>query len=131
MVDFATYTQENLGKDPKSYDIAVRGGAFFGANAGTYGTFFAAGDYQSTRGGYFNQEVQDLFDKARTMKTQAEADEYYKQAARIIWEDMPVIPLYWPQQIWGSSNRVHVEESEMNASLLGVFTYPEKLWVDK
>ncbi|MCE5208751.1 MAG: ABC transporter substrate-binding protein [Chloroflexi bacterium] len=131
VVDFATYTEENLGKDPKNYDIGVRGGAFFGSDAGTYGTFFAAGDYQSTRGGYYNPDVQALFDQARIQKTQAEADVYYKQAAEIIWDEMPVIALYWPQQIWGASNRLHVEDAEMNASLLGVFTYPEKLWVEK
>ena len=37
-IDFATWWEENLGKHPKPYDIAVAGGGFFGSDAGSYTT---------------------------------------------------------------------------------------------
>jgi len=129
--DFGSWIGENAGKDPKPYDIATAAGAFFGADAGSYGTLYAAGSYADTRMGYFNQEVQDLFDKARIAKDQAEADTYYKQAAKILWDELPNIPTFWPNIIYASTKRVHIEETEVNTSLLSLFTYPEKLWVEK
>jgi peptide/nickel transport system substrate-binding protein len=130
-VDFATWWEENLGKDPKPYDIAVAGGGFFGSDAGSYTTFFAGGSYENTRGGYYNEEVQALFDQAKATQDRAAADNLYRQAGEILWVDLPFIPLYWPQAVWAANNRVHLDEAVINPSLLSIFEYPEKLWVDQ
>ncbi len=129
--DFGTWVGENYGKDPKPYDVATAAGAFFGADAGAYGTLYSGGNFANSRMGYFNPDVQALFDKARSAKDQAEADGYYKQAAKILWDELPNIPTYWPKLIFASSKRLHIEDAQVNTSLLSVFTYPEKLWVEK
>lgn len=79
---------------------------------------------------YSNPKVNDLFTKAAATLDNTERDEYLNQAAEIIWDELPYIPLYLRTDIFAINKRVHYEDAIFNNILVGAFEYPEKLWVE-
>lgn len=129
--DSATWSDLNTGKEEKDFDLSTNGFGFVGSDASGYARYFAAGDVAKCSTSYFNAEVQDLFDQAKVADDAAQADELYKQAAQILWEELPYIPVSYNQWIVVSNKRVHFEEANLNTSLFSFFENPEKLWVEK
>jgi peptide/nickel transport system substrate-binding protein len=129
--DQATFNSLNLGTEDKTFDLTTGGFGWLGSDAGAYGWLYAAGNAADTYTNYFSPELQALFDKAKVSKDESEADVNYKKVAQMIWDELPIIPLYYRQWIFVSNMRVHLEEAEINPSLFGLFAKPEKIWVEK
>jgi peptide/nickel transport system substrate-binding protein len=128
--DYATWYGENIGKEDKPYDLYVSGGGWLGSNAAGYSWAYAAGSAAASNMSYFNPEVQALFDQAMQAPTKEEAAGFIKQAAVILWDELPMLPILWEQWIFASTPRVHIEEAGLNPSLFSLFSYPEKIWVE-
>lgn len=58
------------------------------------------------RTGYTNCEVDQLFDDARTVVDPEERDAYYRDAALILNEDLPRIPLWTPYDLHAATTRL-------------------------
>lgn len=53
---------------------------------------------------YSNAEVDSLLDKARMSSDESERTGLYKDVSEIIYNDMPVMPTYFMNQLWGFSS---------------------------
>ena len=70
-----------------------------------------AGNSESNLSGYENQEVMELIEKATKMSNPKKRKQIYEEIQRIIFEDMPCIPLFHPQ------NAVCTQEMVYNVNL--------------
>jgi len=126
----SVFFDENMGKADKPFDVYTVRNGFFGPSAGNYSDLIGS-DAAASMYSYANSQVAALFDQASHAASPAEADVYYKQAGRIIWDDLPILPLFQRTALWAYNTRVQYADAVVSASLLGVFENPELLWVKK
>jgi peptide/nickel transport system substrate-binding protein len=129
--DNATYIAENSGKADKKFDVSTAGWGWLGSDAGAYSWSYGSGDAAASPMSFSDPKVTDLYAQARSAPNQAEADKFYKQAQPILWDDLPGIPLYYRQWVFAKNKRVHFEDAGINPSLLALYMYPNKIWVEK
>jgi peptide/nickel transport system substrate-binding protein len=129
-MDSNVWSTQNVGMADKQYDVYWAGVGFLGANAGNY-TWEMATDVANSPMSYSNPQILDLFAQAKTNEDPKARDELYKQAAKIFWDEVPAINLYYSQRVYAFNKRVHYDEAGFNAGLVGLFELPGKIWVDK
>jgi peptide/nickel transport system substrate-binding protein len=131
VVEWSVWAGENFGLDDKPYSMMISGGGWLGADASGYSWAYFSGDAANSHMSYFNQEVQDLFDQSMTEGDKEKSAEYIHELAVILWDELPLIPLSWKNWIFAKSERLHVEEAGINPALFALFSFPEKIWVEK
>ncbi|MGD9676357.1 MAG: ABC transporter substrate-binding protein [Candidatus Bipolaricaulia bacterium] len=131
LVDQATLAAENDGKADKPFDLQRLNFGYFGSNAGAYARAFGTGDASVSQTSYDNPETARLFTLGSNTADPAVADTYYREAADIVWDELPVLPLFQQMRAWGISKRVHTEEAVANAGIYSQFEYMSKIWVDR
>ncbi len=129
-IDSSVWREENNSKEDKPYDVMFSGKGFVGDNGVNWDNVMASTRKDSTSS-YENPVTIDLFNKARAATDVAERDEYLKQAAAIIWEDLPYLPLWYQSRVWAYNTRVHLEDADFQVGLVGYFGRPDKIWVEK
>ena len=129
-IDNAAWADENSNKPDKKYDVIFTWIGGTGDNGINYNWLMASEDTTTSIMAYSNPKVNDLFTKAAATLDNTERDEYLNQAAEIIWDELPYIPLYLRTDIFAINKRVHYEDAIFNNILVGAFEYPEKLWVE-
>lgn len=78
------------------------------------------------RGRYINKEVDDLLEKALTELDKEKAKEYYVKAQEIISDDLPLFPLWYPNNLIVAKE--NVKNINMNAS--GDWDFIRKMTVE-
>jgi peptide/nickel transport system substrate-binding protein len=131
IVDSATYNSENTGKENKPFDLANGSAGWLGTNASAWARYYANDSIAASPSSFVDPQVVDLFLSAKGAPDQASADEFYKQAAQIIWDELPTLPLYQRAWIFAKSNRLHTEDAGLNTAQFSLFTQPQYLWVEK
>ena len=53
-----------------------------------------------------------------------------EEAEAKLWEELPVLPLFYRQTIYAINNRFNIDEAELDSSRLPPFRYPEKVYVE-
>jgi len=129
-IDSSVWREENSGKEDKPYDVMFSGKGFVGDNGVNWDNVMASTRKDSTSS-YENPVTIDLFNQARAATDVATRDEFLKQAAAIIWEDLPYIPLWYQSRVWAYNTRVHLEEADFQVGMVGYFGRPDLLWVEK
>lgn len=131
MVDSATIRTENSGLADKPFDLYTGSWGWLGTDPGAYSWNYGSSDIASCPFSYSNPEVTGLFDQAKQETDKATRDQLYQQAGELIWDDAPVLWLYYRQIIWASGKNVHIEEAVPNSAKYSVFEYPEKIWIEQ
>jgi peptide/nickel transport system substrate-binding protein len=129
-IDTAAWTEENINQADKQYDVYFVSIVATGNNGLNYSWLMAAPDTTTSIMSYVNPDVNALFASAASSMDKTERDGYLKQAAAIIWDELPYIPLYLYTDVYAVNKRVHYEDAGFNEALLGIFENPEKLWVE-
>jgi len=71
---------------------------------GEHGHHFVCGGNLSL---YCNEEVDALFRETRALFDQAERIDRYTRIQNILADELPIIPLFFPQAVYGVNRRVH------------------------
>lgn len=131
--DAATFTPNVIrSKDiNKPYDAYINGWGMFGADPDHYASYFASPTKAGNPFNYENVKVKELFDKARATSDDKERLAIYEQMDKLLWDDVTMIPLYYPQRIFAWNNRVVIENSGIDTSRFPAFKAPEKIWIRK
>lgn len=129
-IDSNVFDDENSAKADKKYDVTWSGTGFLGGNGLSYG-WLMADDKVNAPTSYQNDTIRDLFNKAKAEEDKTKRDDLLKQAAKIYWEDVPSINLYYNQRVYAFNTRVHLDDAGFNVDLLRLFEHPEKIWVDQ
>ncbi|MEN6369718.1 MAG: ABC transporter substrate-binding protein [Thermotogota bacterium] len=131
LIDQATLAAENDGKADKPFDLMRLNFGYFGSNAGAYARAFGTGDASVSQTCYDNPETARLFTLGSNTSDPAVADTYYRQAAEIVWHELPVLPLFQQMRAWGINKRVHTEEAVANPGIYSQFEFVGRIWVDR
>ena len=131
IVDNATYYAENNGVENKPFDLATGSCGWLGSSVDAWQRVYGMDSISTSQFSYVNQEINDLFLAAKAEDEIETADEIYKQIAKILWEELPSLPLYQRAWIFAKTNRLHTEEAGLNTAQFSLFTLPQYLWVEK
>jgi peptide/nickel transport system substrate-binding protein len=115
----------------KPYDAVLNGWGFYGTEANSYAAYYAPTSQGASPFNYQNAEIKALFDKARASLDEKERATLYEQAEKLMWDDLPMIPMYYPVRIFVHSSRVALDEAVLDTSRFLPFLYPEKVYIRK
>ena len=129
-IDSSVWNEETTGMVDKPYDVMFSGIGYIGDNGTNYQWLMASNAVDSDMS-YENATVIDLFNQARAATDIATRDEFLKQAAAIVWDELPHLPLYYESRVWAYNRRVHLEEADFQVGMVGYFGRPDLIWVEK
>ena len=129
-MDYNVWNDQNSAKADKPFDVFFSGVGFLGSNGLAYG-WLMANDKVNSNMSYENPQINDLFNQAKQQEDPAQRDALLKQVAKIYWDDLPGLNLYYSQRIWAYNKRVHLEDAGFNNNMVGLFEFPQKIWVEK
>jgi peptide/nickel transport system substrate-binding protein len=107
-VDIDTYNSlATTSATRDQYDMSFGAGGSEGLSPSRSDIYFKCGDEDPLgQSGYFNCDLRDLFNKARTQVDPAAQDETYHQVARILNEDVPQLYLWQLAGVHAVNKRV-------------------------
>jgi peptide/nickel transport system substrate-binding protein len=129
-IDPNVWHDENVGKVSKPYDVEWTGVGFIGNNGVNY-NWLMASNAKDSEMSYENPAVNALFEKAKTTADVTQRDTYLKQAAAIVWDDLPYLPIYYEKRVFAANNKVHFEDADWQSTMVGVFGKPGNIWIEK
>ena len=66
----------------------------------------------------------DLFAEGRTLADEAARAELYGQVDALLWEDLPLIPIFQPIGVYAFRSDLDLEAAEINGTFLTGLKYP-------
>ena len=130
-IDTNVWDDENYNKDNKKYDVYWSTIGSVGSNGYNYYWLIAPASKRESLTNYYNTKVIDLFNEGKSQKAKAERDKFLDQAVQIVWDELPLLPVFFEATIYAISKRVHMEECPLDASTWVLWHTPEKLWVEQ
>jgi peptide/nickel transport system substrate-binding protein len=132
-IDPATYTDLIFRTTDveKPYDVLLSGWGLFGPEPDHYAAYFAPETQGSSFFNYYNEEVKALFDQGRVTFDDAERTAIYEEAEALLWEELPVLPLYYPTAITVVSSKVNLDEAILDGNRIPQFQFPEKIYIEQ
>jgi peptide/nickel transport system substrate-binding protein len=114
--------------EEKPYDAMLGGWGLFGPEPDHYRNYLA-----SPTGffAYNNAEVQALFEQGRKITDPQQRYELYAQIDRLLWEDLPMIPLYQAIGAWVYRSDLNIDAAELNGTFLTGLKYPGRVYFEK
>lgn len=105
----------------KSYDAFLSGWGLFGPEPDHYRNYLAS---ETGFFAYNNQQVIDLFQQGRSVNDQNERLEVYKQIDTLLWDDLPLIPIFQPIGVYVYRADLNLDDAEINGTFLTGLKYP-------
>lgn len=130
-IDPATYVEQiyRTTDIEKPYDALLSGWGLFGPEPDHYAAYYAPETQGASFFNYYSEEIEALMDRGRVTVDEAERQEIYEEAERILWEELPILPLYYPETTYVVNNRVNIEEAALDANRFPPFRFPEKVYI--
>jgi len=129
--DLATMVQQlyQERKEDKPYDVLTSGWSQIGPEPNSYANFYITTDTLGPNlGNYNNPEVNDLFARAQKMTNFDERMAVYEQIEKILWDELPALPLYRNTNPVVVSNRFNIEDAILDLSISTGFQRPERIY---
>ena len=109
---------------PKPYDVTLdREGAEGPDPDAYYPLYYGPDNYQC----YNNEEVNALFDEGRRTADLEARKATYQRVEEILWDELPIIPMWYPRTVVALSPEFEYEEAILDADQWNFFRYPE--WI--
>lgn len=70
-----------------------------------YGNFHSGQTYNYSN--YYNEEIDEKLDKAKQSTDSTERESLYKEISETIYEDVPVLPTYFQNGLWGFKSNLN------------------------
>lgn len=114
----------------KPFSVHTSGWASIGPEPNSYANFYITTDELGPNlPNYDNDDVDALFEEARTLTDFDARMAIYEEIEAILWDDLPTIPLYRQLQPVVVSNRFNIEDAMLDLSLGTNFTRPERIYM--
>ncbi len=115
--------------EEKEYEVHTSGWGVIGPEPNSYANFYMWTDELGPNlSNYRNEEVNALFEQART-ETDFEARmAIYEQIEALLWAELPTIPLYRNTEPAVISNRFNIENAVLDNSIGTNFRNPERIY---
>lgn len=120
--DATGYTDiyDNTSTD-KPYDAFLSGWGLFGTDPSRYSTFYAdATSYLA----YDNPEVTALFAQGILETNPEKRAAIYEQIDALLWQDLPMIPIFQPIGIYVYTSKLNLDAAEINGTFLTGLKFP-------
>jgi peptide/nickel transport system substrate-binding protein len=132
-IDPATYVEQiyTTTEIEKPYDALLTGWGLYGPDPDHYAANYAPEEQGESFFNYYNEDVKALFDKGRVTIDEKERKRIYEEAERELWEELPILPLYYPVTIYVINNRVNIDEAVLDSNRIPSFRYPEKIYIQE
>ncbi len=109
----------------KPYDAFLSGWGLFGTDPSRYSTFYAdATSYLA----YDNPEVTALFAQGITETDPDVRNEIYRQIDTLLWQDLPMIPIFQPIGVYVYSSNLNLDAAEINGTFLTGLKFPGRAY---
>lgn len=115
----------------KPFDIQFTAWGLYGPEPDHYAAFYAPEKQELSFINFYNEEIKALFDQGRLTFDLEERKKIYEEAERKLWEELPVLPLFYRETVYVANNRVNIDEAELDPSRLPPFRYPEKIYIQE
>ncbi|MAS36354.1 MAG: hypothetical protein CL610_20280 [Anaerolineaceae bacterium] len=99
----------------KSYDAILGGWGLFGPEPDHYRNYLAS---ETGFFAYNNQEVIDMFAQGRSIADPDERYALYSEVDALLWQDLPLIPIFQPIGVFVFRSDLNLEEAEINGTFL-------------
>lgn len=132
-VDPATYIDQifRTTEIEKPYDVLLSGWGLFGPEPDHYAAYFAPETQGSSFFNYYNEDVKALFDQGRTTFDETERKAIYEEVEAKLWDELPILPLYYPVSIMVVNSRVNLDEAVLDGNRIPEFQFPEKIYIEQ
>ncbi|MBN1315318.1 MAG: ABC transporter substrate-binding protein [Anaerolineales bacterium] len=124
-VDIPTFIDRLVVQEcPKPYDVTLDREGALGPDPDSYYTlYYGPGNYQC----YNNDEVNQLLDAGRKTADLEERKAIYQQVEEILWDELPILPMWYPRTLMALSPDFVYEEAILDVDEYCLFRYPE--WI--
>ncbi len=109
----------------KPYDAMLGGWGLFGPEPDHYRNYLAS---ETGFFAYNNAEVQALFEQGRRETDPERRYEIYAQIDALLWEDLPMIPIYQAIGAWAYDADLNIDAAELNGTFLTGLKYPGRVY---
>lgn len=112
----------------KPYDVHLGGWGLFGTEPDAYRSYLAN---ETSFFAYNNQEVIDLFAQGRAEAEPEARYEIYRQIDELLWEDMPMIPVFQPIGVYVYRSDLNLDAAEINGTFLTGLKFPGRAYYEE
>jgi peptide/nickel transport system substrate-binding protein len=112
----------------KPYDALLGGWGLFGPEPDHYRNYLAS---ETGFFAYNNTEVQDLFEQGRRVTDPDARYDLYAQIDTLLWEDLPMIPVYQAVGLWAYRSDMNIDAAEINGTFLTGLKYPGRVYFEE
>jgi len=113
--------------EEKPYDAMLGGWGLFGPEPDHYRNYLA------NPTGFFafdNQEIIDLFAQGRSITDPQARYDLYAEIDRLLWEYLPMIPIYQAVGAWAYRSDLNIDAAELNGTFLTGLKYPGRVYFE-
>jgi peptide/nickel transport system substrate-binding protein len=112
----------------KPYDAFLGGWGLFGPEPDHYRNYLAT---ETSFFAYANAEVQDLFEQGRRETDPQARYDLYAQIDALLWEELPMIPIYQAVGAWAYRADLNIDAAELNGTFLTGLKYPGRVYFEQ
>lgn len=113
----------------KPYEALTSGWSVIGPEPNSYANFYMWTDALGPNiANYRNEQVNELFQEARTLTDFDERMAIYEEIEAILWDELPTLPLYRNTQPAVVSSRFNISDAMLDLSLGTNFKNPERIY---
>ena len=109
----------------KPYDAFLSGWGLFGTDPSHYRTFYAD---DTSYLAYNNPDVTALFDQGDKETDPAKRTAIYQQVDKLLWQDLPIIPIFQPIGVYVYTSKLNLDAAEINGTFLTGLKYPGRAY---
>ena len=109
----------------KDYDAFLGGWGLFGPEPDHYRNYLAD---ETGFFAYNNQDVIDLFQQGRAETDEQARYDIYAQADALLWEDLPMIPIFQPIGVYMYRSDLNLDAAEINGTFLTGLKFPGRAY---
>lgn len=113
----------------KPYEALTSGWSVIGPEPNSYANFYMWTDQLGPNiSNYRNEQVNELFQAARTITDFDERMAVYEEIEAILWDELPTLPLYRNTEPAVVSNRFDISAATLDISRGTNFRHPERIY---
>ena len=118
---------DNVSED-KPYDAMLGGWGLYGPEPDHYRNYLAN---PTSFFAFNNQQIIDMFAQGRTVTDEQARYDLYAEIDRLLWDDLPMIPIYQAVGAWAYRSDLNIDAAELNGSFLTGLKYPGRAYFVK
>jgi peptide/nickel transport system substrate-binding protein len=112
----------------KPYDAMLGGWGLFGPEPDHYRNYYAN---DTSFFAYDNPEITALFEEGRSETDPDARYAIYEQIDSLLWEDLPMIPIYQAVGAWAYRADLNIDAAELNGTFLTGLKYPGRVYFEQ